>query len=396
MSTCSNCYNGCTEPISDKCVKYTGIDVPELGISNGDTLLHVENVLITFLKPMLVGNGITPNIDNSIICEVVSKYLPSCSTCNGFSLNEILTALVKASCDLQDQINNITNSLEVIESPYETNCLSGVNSSSNTHDVLQSVINKLCELNVNLAALALDVSVNYVKFSELDAIIQSYLNTNNQFTLIKNRMVPYAVQPYYGPLSYFDGTGAGTGDWINVYLCNGNNGTPDLRGRTLVGTTSGMFGGVLSPDIDPTIPGNPSYTLSGAIPPFAGSTAGNNQVTLTPSQIPSHSHSTTVSTVNNHSHYTVVSGSVTSNNNNSLFDGTASNRNEWPLTSRAFNQASDAFDYELTSTNNTANAGKTGEAGSHTHDVSVGNTGGGLSHNNVQPSRACYFIIYIP
>ena len=40
--SCSNCFNGCAEITSDKCVKYTGADIPALGISYGDTLLHVE------------------------------------------------------------------------------------------------------------------------------------------------------------------------------------------------------------------------------------------------------------------------------------------------------------------------------------------------------------------
>jgi hypothetical protein len=43
---CSNCYNGCTEIVSDKCVKYTGLDVPALGIQNGDSLNFIEASLI--------------------------------------------------------------------------------------------------------------------------------------------------------------------------------------------------------------------------------------------------------------------------------------------------------------------------------------------------------------
>jgi hypothetical protein len=104
--SCSNCYNGCTEIVSDKCVKYTGIDVPILGITNGDTLLHVEQTLINFLVPMLNGTGIIPDISNSIICEVVSKYLPTCSTCTGFTLKDILIALIKAACDLQEHFGD--------------------------------------------------------------------------------------------------------------------------------------------------------------------------------------------------------------------------------------------------------------------------------------------------
>ena len=61
------------------------------------------------------------------------------------------------------------------------------------------------------------------------------------------------------------------------YLCNGSNGTPDLRNRFIVGAGSGS-----------------SYSV--------GNTGGSNTVTLSTSQIPAHSHTT-----NNHSHNASVS-----------------------------------------------------------------------------------------
>jgi len=61
------------------------------------------------------------------------------------------------------------------------------------------------------------------------------------------------------------------------YLCNGSNSTPDLRNRFIVGAGSGS-----------------SYSV--------GNTGGSNTVTLSTSQIPSHSHTT-----NNHSHNASVS-----------------------------------------------------------------------------------------
>ena len=64
MSNCSNCYNGCTEIVSDRCVKYTGIDVPVLGIQTGDSLSFVEQALITFLTSTLDGTGIYPIVDH--------------------------------------------------------------------------------------------------------------------------------------------------------------------------------------------------------------------------------------------------------------------------------------------------------------------------------------------
>lgn len=387
--SCTNCFNGCTEIVSDKCVKYTGVDVPALGITNGDTLLTVENAIVEFLVPMLNGGGIKPAISQSVICDTVKQYLPSCTVCTGFTLNEILVAVIRAVCDLQEQINDVVASVEAIEAPYTTDCLSGVTSSSNTHTVLQAVINKLCDLDADLVALALDLSTNYVQISELDALIQDYLDNTGFNSLIKNRMVPYAVQPYYGPLSYFDGTGAGTGNWIDVYLCNGSNGTPDLRGRTLVGVTSGMFGGALSAAVDPAIPGNPSYTLSGSIPPFSGSTTGANQITLTPNQIPSHTHNITTSvTVTEDPHRHKFSDDSTSPTNALRADNDILPFSTTP--SSAIISGSGTGSGQIYETSEEVSGVNVSVS------ASAAVTGGGESHSNTQPSIACYYIMYIP
>jgi len=47
--SCKDCFNGCAETVSDQCVKYTGIDIPALGIENGDSLASVESALVTYL-----------------------------------------------------------------------------------------------------------------------------------------------------------------------------------------------------------------------------------------------------------------------------------------------------------------------------------------------------------
>jgi len=51
---CNNCFNGCTQTTSDKCIKYTGIDFPELNISNGDKL---SVVLESINKAIMDLNG---------------------------------------------------------------------------------------------------------------------------------------------------------------------------------------------------------------------------------------------------------------------------------------------------------------------------------------------------
>ena len=132
--SCSNCFNGCTEIVSDQCVKYTGVDVPVLGIQTGDSLSYVEQSLIGFLTSCHDGTGIKPTIDPLIICELVSKYLP---TCGDITLVDILNALVKAACDLQAQVDNIKQDItdiqadiSTIEAPYTIGCLTGVTSNS--------------------------------------------------------------------------------------------------------------------------------------------------------------------------------------------------------------------------------------------------------------------------
>lgn len=146
--SCNNCFNGCAETTSDQCIKYTGLTIPALGINNGDTLSSVELAITTYLVNAMDGSGIYPNIDQSIICNVISKYLAECAGCDGLSLNELLTAIIKGVCDLQIQINVINATIAALEEPYNVDCLDGVVSDSGTHDILQATIDKLCDLNL--------------------------------------------------------------------------------------------------------------------------------------------------------------------------------------------------------------------------------------------------------
>ena len=145
---CNNCFNGCAETTSDQCIKYTGLAIPALGINNGDTLSSVELAITTYLVNAIDGSGIYPDIDQTIICNVISKYLAACAGCDGLSLNELLTAIIKGVCDLQIQIDDTNAVIAELEGPYNVNCLDGVVSDSGTHDILQATIDKLCDLNL--------------------------------------------------------------------------------------------------------------------------------------------------------------------------------------------------------------------------------------------------------
>lgn len=360
MANCSNCYSGCVEIVSDQCVKYTGIDVPILGILKGDSLSYVEQALITFLTSTLNGSGITIEIDEDLYCEVVTQYLQECSTVTALDL---FKALVQAACNIQEQIDAINATLTTLNADYDIECLDGVTDSSDTHSVLQAVITKLCETDVALTALALDVSTNYVKISDLNSYIAAYIASTATGTQFSSRMVPYSILPYYGSLSFFDATGAGLGEWVNIYLCNGLNGTPDLRGRAIVGAIVAVPGGALSSTVNPaSSPFNPNYAL--------GTLAGTNSITLDTTQIPAHLHTAIVIDPGHNHTYAIDTAQSYTGAPTSVICGSGLTG---PITS--------AYD---TTTDTTGIS------------VSTTNTGGGAAHANNQPALATYFIIYIP
>jgi microcystin-dependent protein len=372
--SCSNCYNGCTETVSDQCVRYTGVDVPVLGIKTGDSLSYVEQSLIGFLTSVLDGTGIVLPINPQIICEIVNKNLVSCEN---LSLPNVISAIIKAVCELEERLVVLEDDFAALEGAYTVDCLTGVTGASGTHAILQAVIDKLCGLEIELDALALDVDTNYVKLADLNSLIAAYLGSLPSSGAYYNRMVPYTVVEFYGdPTGKFDVSGAGIGDWDRIFLCNGNNGTPDKRGRVPVGATVGMGGGALNPAVDPAVSGNPAYALLG--------TAGANSVTLSATQIPAHSHSATNTvTVSDHTHYTVLVGDQVALTSTTPIDqGAAYGGNT---------------SYDLSGAVGTANIGVTSPNKSTVVvDTVIGSTGGGLAHSNYQPGLGCYYIMYIP
>lgn len=373
---CNNCYNGCSITTPDKCVKYTGPDVPELGIETGDSLAMVEQAIINYLVPVLTAEGIKPIILDEVLCELVKSYLPSCTVCNGFTLNEILTAIIKSVCDLQEQIYTINNILSILNSDYTLGCITGVNPSDGTHSIVQAVINNLCTLNSSFSAFVLSVQTNYINVSNIDSYIAAYLQSNNP-DIASTKMIPLSPVAYYGPLSgypslsdSFDASGVGHGYWDKVYICNGssNPSAPDLRGRALVGAVSGVPGGTLPPTVNPSSsPLNPNYTV--------GATTGANGITLQVGQLPSHNHpgSTAVSTVTDPGHIHNVTGSnADSGNPGGLFlTNTTQSNGDRPTASAA--------------------TGITVATA-----LTISPQGGDQAHSNVQPSFGVNWIIYIP
>ena len=357
------------------------MNVPLLGIQTGDSLSYVEQTLIGFLTSTLDATGIKPVIDPDIICELVQQYLPDCQDLTALDL---FIALIKAACDLQEQVDAIVADLAALEGPYDVDCLSGVNTNSGTHAILQAVITKLCLLEADFDAFVVDVETNYVKKSELCALVAACTPAPG-VVQYKDRMVPYTVVEYYGTLANFDVTGAGlsANGFEDIYLCNGNNGTPDKRGRFAVGAIQGVPGGALSPVVDPFVsPANPNYALN--------TLAGENAVTLAATQIPAHTHSTTTTITDpGHTHFTANTSSPAENTGVNL-----------DATHAIALQHSTGGNLGYILKNTTGTGADIGLTNSKTTGITAtvvnASTGGGQSHNNIPPVRACYYIMYIP
>jgi microcystin-dependent protein len=363
--SCESCYNGCVQTVSDECVRYTGINYEALGVETGDNLVSVEQAIMNALVPLLDGTGDAITLSSGDVCALVTGYLTAGLT---HTSKEWITALSKGECNLQAQIVAINNTLAILNADYSIGCLTGVTASSDTHDILQAVITKLCITVADLAALTLDVDTNYVKLADLDALIAAYLasqsggGSNQQYL----KMVPYVAYEYYGSLTNFDGTGAGlnSAGFYKVYLCNGLNSTPDRRGRVGVGAIQNVPGGPLDAAVNPANPGNPNYAIF--------NTAGANAVTLITSQMPSHSHGATATSV----------GTISPNPHSHSYAGVQApsgqgdgSRTSVPL---AKNTSSVSLSVDITTS------------------VTNSDTGGGAAHANIQPVIAAYYIMYIP
>lgn len=365
---CSNCFNGCADIVSDQCVKYTGIPIPGLGIATGDSLLVVENQIISKILTLITGEGIIPIIDPDDLCSIVSDFLP---TDGEITLNHVISALFRTVCNLDTRLTIAEDKLVTLDADYVIECLSGVAVNSGTHAILQATISQLCAIEAEVALLTANLETNYVLVSDIDDFIASYIAGIPVSSLYNSRMIPYTAVPYFGSLTgNFDATGAGLGLWLNIYLCNGQNLTPDLRGRVLVGTTTMGPPPYSSSAVDPSIAGNPSYAQSDLV--------GANLAKLTSvDQLPPHSHTASV-TINDPTH--LHKGHVIK------------------ATGTWSGGGSDSGDNATSITGNT-NASLTGLKGTGAgQNVFVTNSTEGLSagHNNIQPVYASNFIIYIP
>ena len=385
--SCESCYNGCVDIVSDKCVRYTGDTYASVGIDAGDSLYQVEIALIEKTISFLNGSGINISVNPVNLCNYMQTFLPAGST---FTLPTIITGIVRAICATNTSVVSINNTLTTLNANYTIGCLTGVTASTDTHDIVQATINKLCAVSADLTALTLNVNTNYVKLADLDALIAAYIasTSGGGSTQQYLKMVPFVAYEYYGPITNFDGSGIGipASGFFKVYLCNGLNGTPDKRGRVAVGAIQNVPGAPLDAAVNPANAGNPNYALY--------TTAGANTVALITSQIPAHTHNTTV----------VASGSIPDHTHVIMGGGGPGSSGTTPTALQVlanFNSDGGNLGYATKPANvQVHNSGITSASGAGPVSLSVNvansNTGGGGAHPNIQPVVAAYYIMYIP
>ncbi|MBP6871994.1 MAG: hypothetical protein KBC43_08305 [Bacteroidales bacterium] len=156
----------------------------------------------------------------------------------------------------------------------------------------------------------------------------------------------------------FDNTGLGKGTLSGWALCNGKNGTPDLTDRFVLGTSSVSQ---------------------------LETTGGTNSLTLTTSQLPSHTHDFTSEEAGQHTHTITVNNGGSHNHNISI---QSSGEHKHTYNSNGFWQFPDGYGlagYEgydaqyVEAGTNPPSSTSTSYSGNHTHSASIDLSG---SHNH--------------
>lgn len=298
----SGCTPGCADGLfesryPDTQVKYTGPAIPELGICTGDLLSEVEATLIKKILEFASGHGFNLSEIDLTTCEAFADCISCCEECT--DLICILNCYKDAICELWDLVK------DALDGPYDTKCLTGVTSNSKLKEIVQALINQYCALKAAHDALQIQVNNLQNQVNNLIAnlpntignFLSSHINTCQGSSGITKTGTGANVNlqfqgftPIGGIIMYtgstagkFDSTGRGISgtDMCGWALCNGNNGTVDMREQTPVGAGQGAMGGAGS------IPSNASGANYGAGQLFGQATV---QLTAAQSGLVGHGH----------------------------------------------------------------------------------------------------------
>ena len=220
------------------------------------------------------------------------------------------------------------------------------------------------DINVDDGTLFVNVSDNRVgvknKTPGFTLDVSGDVNSTN-----KIREGGFALIPF-GTIVMWTGSTAPSG-WA---LCDGTNGTPDLRGRFVLSQGQG----------------------SGLTNRLINQVGGAETHTLTVQEMPSHTHTGTTALAGTHTHtindpgHTHTQTTVNDDYNNS---------GSYPdLTKPSYPNYDSSGTNTWTDTINSSTTGITiNSAGEHSHTFTTNSTGGGQAHNNMPPFYALAYIM---
>lgn len=334
---CTDCLSNCDPAITDKCVKNT-VTNDTYGVEKGISLYELTNIILDSLLTYANGTGVMPDVT---LCSFLNYS-------GSGDLSSILQSLSDGECSLNTRLTALAAQVNAPFS-FNTACLTGDLSSRDK--ILQAVILQSCTTATQVAT----IDSSYVKQSDLCTQVAACLaGTATQY---KDRMVPYTVIPYEGPLSNFDNTGKGlaANGYDKIYLCNGLNGTKDWRGRSPIGAIQNVPGATLDSTVDPSLPANVNYNYS------IGDKKGKSSDTLTVNQIAAHTHTVTDP---GHTH-----AYVTGTRNADGWSGDSAVDDLGPVAAITLPAVT---------------------------GITINSAGGGQSHNTTHPVIAAAYITYIP
>lgn len=177
----------------------------------------------------------------------------------------------------------------------------------------------------------------------------------------------YRLQPYkeLKPIGMIEMWSGSVATIPNGYLlCDGTNGTPDLRSRFLVGAGS-------------------DYNV--------GDTGGEHETNLTTAQLPPHNHNGIATSGGQHSHYVTIGqgGGHTRHGHANEGSGT------WKGGGGNSSPNSTSVPGNVTYGGLHSHSATIAPNGEHTHTLTIENTGGGQPHENRPPYYALCFIKYV-
>ena len=254
---------------------------------------------------------------------------------------------IKWDIDIPTNITSVDNSVNVSKNDYTFDLSVPAQKQQTSSDesiiILESSNNKDFKIKNNL----ISSSDNYIRVEDtiVDGKRQIKIGLNTDSITMGSAQYGF-IQDFYGNVNTIPR------GW---YICDGTNGTPDLRGMFIVGYDDR--------DIE--------YSE-------VGKTGGLKNVTLTENQMPSHTHTGSTNSSGSHRH-TMFANST----DLAIYDAMTQD----DVINRGREQSGSNFQFVFRKNRQSMSptVGRTSDSGEHSHTMNLSNTGGGQSHENRPP-----------